>query len=120
AAGGARRDCDDGPRRPDGAGACRRLPDRCGVFGATGAGRQHRGARMSPAIRTVARRKSSAKPAVKPAEDKEYELLFEVGCEEIPAGMLARATDDLKSGFEKQITAESIADGVTIEAFSTP
>ena len=71
---------------------------------------------MSPAVRKVARRKSAAKPA----EDKKYELLFEVGCEEIPAAMLARATDDLKSGFEKQLTAESIADGVTIEAFSTP
>src|SRR5262249_37402600 len=45
---------------------------------------------------------------------------FEVGCEEIPAGMLARATDDLRSGLEKQLTAESIADGVTLEAFSTP
>src|SRR5215472_8727740 len=71
---------------------------------------------MSPAVRKVARRKSAAKPA----EDMKYELLFEVGCEEIPAAMLARATDDLKSGFEKQLTAESIADGVTIEAFSTP
>src|SRR5207249_9334620 len=52
--------------------------------------------------------------------DRKLELLFEVGCEEIPAGMLARATEELKTGLEKQLAAESLADGVTIEAFSTP
>lgn len=57
---------------------------------------------------------------MKPAADKRLELLFEVGCEEIPAGMLARAMEELKSGLEKQLAAESIADGVAVEAFSTP
>ena len=60
------------------------------------------------------------KPGAKGMAEKTLELLFEVGCEEIPAGMLERATNDLKSGLEKQLAVESIADGVTVEAFSTP
>jgi len=55
-----------------------------------------------------------------PVVDKRLELLFEVGCEEIPAGMLARAEAELKSGLEKQLAAESLTEGVTIESFSTP
>jgi glycyl-tRNA synthetase beta chain len=60
------------------------------------------------------------KPAVElPPPDRKLELLFEVGCEEIPAGMLARATEDLKAGLEKQLAVESLAEGVRVEAFST-
>src|SRR5262249_22729129 len=44
----------------------------------------------------------------------------EVGCEEIPAGMLERATKELKAGLEKQLAAEALTEGVTVEAFSTP
>jgi len=47
-------------------------------------------------------------------------MLFEVGCEEIPAGMLARAEEELKAGLEKQLAAESLSEGVAVEAFSTP
>jgi len=47
-------------------------------------------------------------------------LLFEVGCEEIPAGMLARAGADLKAGLEKQLAAENLLAGVTVESFSSP
>ena len=72
---------------------------------------------MSPAKLKPAKRK----PAVKlPPADRKLELLFEVGCEEIPAGMLARATEDLKAGLEKQLAVESLAEGVMVEAFSTP
>jgi glycyl-tRNA synthetase beta chain len=70
--------------------------------------------------RAKGRTGSAVKSASKPAADQKLELLFEVGCEEIPAGMLARATDDLRVGLEKQLAAESIADGVAVEAFSTP
>ena len=56
----------------------------------------------------------------KAAGEKRLELLFEVGCEEIPAGMLARASEELKAGLEKQLAAESLAQGVTVEAFCTP
>src|SRR5215475_10159686 len=74
---------------------------------------------MSPVKPKVARM-PAAKSGSKAVADKKLELLFEVGCEEIPAGMLARATEELRSGLEKQLAVESIADGVTVEAFSTP
>lgn len=48
------------------------------------------------------------------------ELLFEIGSEEIPAGMLPRAEEQLRSDFEKLLTAESLAEGVAVESFSTP
>jgi glycyl-tRNA synthetase beta chain len=48
------------------------------------------------------------------------ELLFEVGCEEIPAAMLARAEAELKAGLEKQLIAENLMEGVSVEGFSTP
>jgi glycyl-tRNA synthetase beta chain len=71
---------------------------------------------MSPTRKAPAAKKSSAKPA----PDKRIELLFEVGCEEIPAGMLARAEADLKAGLEKQLAAENLMAGVTVESFSSP
>lgn len=52
--------------------------------------------------------------------EKRVELLFEVGCEEIPGGMLPRAEAELKAGLEKQLTAENLMAGVTVESFSTP
>jgi glycyl-tRNA synthetase beta chain len=55
--------------------------------------------------------------AAKP-EERRAELLLEIGCEEIPAGMLPRAEEELKSGIEKLLTAENLADGVTVETFS--
>ena len=72
---------------------------------------------MSPTKPKPATKKSMAKV---PPPDKKLELLFEVGCEEIPAGMLPRATEDLKAGLEKQLAVESLAAGVVVEAFSTP
>jgi glycyl-tRNA synthetase beta chain len=75
---------------------------------------------MSSARAKAKRRALKPKSAAKAAAEKKLELLFEVGCEEIPAGMLARATEDLKSGLEKQLAVESISEGTTVEAFSTP
>ena len=72
---------------------------------------------MSPAKRKAAKKKRAVKGT---PPDRKLELLFEVGCEEIPAGMLARATEDLKAGLEKQLAVESLTEGVTVEAFSTP
>jgi glycyl-tRNA synthetase beta chain len=48
------------------------------------------------------------------------ELLFEIGCEEIPAGMLPRAEEELKANIEKLLAAEDLMDGVTVEAFGGP
>src|SRR5204863_3794158 len=48
------------------------------------------------------------------------ELLFEVGCEEIPAGMLPKAEEELRVNIEKLLTAENLFDGVSVETFSAP
>jgi glycyl-tRNA synthetase beta chain len=56
----------------------------------------------------------------KAPDGAKQELLFEVGCEEIPAGMLARAEADLKAGLENQLAAENLAEGVNVDSFSTP
>jgi len=73
---------------------------------------------MSPTKQATAK-KPAAKASDQLASDKRAELLFEVGCEEIPAGMLARAEVELKTGLEKQLTAENLMGGVSIESFST-
>ncbi len=65
--------------------------------------------------RTV--RKASA-PLAEP--DKRVELLLEIGCEEIPAGMLPRAIEELKTMLEKQLSAENLTEGVTVETFGGP
>ncbi len=54
------------------------------------------------------------------AKDKRVELLFEVGCEEIPAGMLPKAEEELRTNIEKLLSAESLSEGVTVETFSAP
>jgi len=60
------------------------------------------------------------KPQAKKAEERRAELLLEIGCEEIPAGMLPRAEEDLRAGLVKLLTAENLADGVTVESFAAP
>src|ERR1700758_992730 len=57
--------------------------------------------------------KSSAKRS--PAE-----LLFEIGCEEIPAGMLPKAEEDLRLNIEKLLAAEDLSREATVATFSTP
>jgi glycyl-tRNA synthetase beta chain len=52
--------------------------------------------------------------------DKRVELLFEIGCEEIPAGMLPKAEEELKANLTKLLAAENYVEGVTIEPFSAP
>jgi len=52
--------------------------------------------------------------------EKRAELLFEIGCEEIPAGMLPRAEEELRTILQKQLAAENLAEGVRIETFSGP
>jgi len=54
------------------------------------------------------------------APEKRVELLFEIGAEEIPAGMLPRAEEELRLGLEKLLTAEGLADGVSVQSFATP
>ena len=58
-------------------------------------------------------------PKAEPLE-KRIEVLLEVGCEEIPAGMLPKAEEDLRTNFEKLLTAENLVNGVVVESFSAP
>jgi glycyl-tRNA synthetase beta chain len=45
------------------------------------------------------------------------ELLFEIGAEEIPAGMLPRVVAELKTIMEKHLAAENLMEGATLETF---
>ena len=58
---------------------------------------------------------------MKPAtQQKPLELLFEIGCEEIPAGMLPKAEEELRGNLEKLLAAEDLSKDVTVETFSAP
>jgi glycyl-tRNA synthetase beta chain len=54
------------------------------------------------------------------SKEKRVELLFEVGCEEIPAGMLPKAEEELRTNIEKLLAAENLSEGVSVETFSAP
>jgi glycyl-tRNA synthetase beta chain len=62
--------------------------------------------------------KKAAKPPVKAPE--RIELLFEIGAEEIPAGMLPRAIGELKAILEKHLVAENLSEGTATETFGGP
>jgi glycyl-tRNA synthetase beta chain len=61
---------------------------------------------------------ASPKPVASTA--KLCELVFEIGCEEIPAGMLPKAGDELKASLEKLLVAESLSEEIKVEAFAGP
>src|SRR5260370_38892151 len=73
---------------------------------------------MPPAKKGTNRTSPMSKPAPKP--DSRVELLFEIGAEEIPAGMLPRAVSELQSILERHFAAENYQQGVTIETFGGP
>ena len=52
--------------------------------------------------------------------ERRVEVLLEVGSEEIPAGMLPKAEQDLRANLQKLLAAENLAEGAEIETFSTP
>jgi glycyl-tRNA synthetase beta chain len=64
--------------------------------------------------------KNGAKEDVKLRGD----LLFEIGCEEIPAGMILRASQELKALLQKHLLTHGLLDekfaGDSIEAFGAP
>jgi glycyl-tRNA synthetase beta subunit len=76
---------------------------------------------MTPVKKAKHKTNSKGKPSlpVTPS-DKRIELLLEIGSEEIPAGMLARAIDELKSILERNLIAENLNQGVTVETFGGP
>jgi len=55
-----------------------------------------------------------------PAKPHPIELLFEIGCEEIPAGMLPKAEEELRVNLEKLLAAEDLSKDVAVETFSAP
>ena len=54
------------------------------------------------------------------ASEAGFELLFEIGCEEIPAGMIAKAADDLKSYLQKLLVGESLGSNIEVDCFGGP
>jgi glycyl-tRNA synthetase beta chain len=62
---------------------------------------------------------SNKAPAAAP-QPKRVELLFEIGAEEIPAGMLPRAIAELKTILEKHLVAENLIEGTSVETFGGP
>jgi glycyl-tRNA synthetase beta chain len=69
---------------------------------------------------TSSKKGAPSSKAVAAKAPTRVELLFEIGAEEIPAGMLPRAVADLKSILEKHLTAENLMEGVTLETFGGP
>src|ERR1700759_503498 len=64
-----------------------------------------------------------SKPSTKtlpPAKSQKLDLLFEVGVEEIPAGMLPRAEEELKVIIEKLLATENLTEGISVETFAAP
>jgi glycyl-tRNA synthetase beta chain len=61
-----------------------------------------------------------SKQSKEKAAEKRIEVLLEVGSEEIPAGMLPKAEEDLRANLEKLLAAENLSDGVTVETFGAP
>ena len=66
----------------------------------------------------MAKRSNTAAAASK--AERRIELLFEIGAEEIPAGMLPRAIAELKTILDKHLVAENLNQGVTVETFGGP
>jgi glycyl-tRNA synthetase beta chain len=54
------------------------------------------------------------------SRSQNLELLFEIGCEEIPAGMLPRAEEELKVNLEKLLATENLTEGIVVETFAAP
>ena len=48
------------------------------------------------------------------------DFLLEVGCEEIPAGMIARAAEELQVTLEKFLSTEGLIESGSVEAFGAP
>jgi glycyl-tRNA synthetase beta subunit len=60
--------------------------------------------------------KETAKGAAKATVD----FLFEIGCEELPAGMIPGAAKELKAILEKYLSAYSLSDSAPLEVYGAP
>lgn len=75
---------------------------------------------MSAATKKGSPVKRSKTTGAVPQGPARVELLFEIGAEEIPAGMLPRAVGELKTILEKHLVAENLMEGATVETFGGP
>src|SRR6266436_9978954 len=48
------------------------------------------------------------------------DFVFEIGCEEIPAGMLSGAAKELKAILEKYLTTYNLIENASVETFAAP
>src|ERR1700722_11674994 len=71
-------------------------------------------------MRSPRKSKASKHPIAKTSGD----LLFEIGCEEIPAGMIAKAAAELKAILQKYLVAEGLVTeqeaSSSIDTFGAP
>jgi glycyl-tRNA synthetase beta chain len=74
---------------------------------------------MSGAAKKKGTKHSKGSAAVSKAPAR-VELLFEIGVEEIPAGMLPGAVAQLKTLLEKHLVTENLAEGTSVETFGGP
>ncbi len=69
-------------------------------------------------------KKKSTTARVEVNSKKRGELLFEIGCEEIPAGMIFKAAGELKALLEASLVENGLVDAAvasqSIEAFGAP
>lgn len=54
---------------------------------------------------------------MKRTSEPSADFLFEIGCEEIPAGMIAKATQELKVILEKYFETNNLLEGKSVDAF---
>jgi len=66
-------------------------------------------------MRPLSKKVGTIPPMAKPCE-----LLFEIGSEEIPAGMVPKAEEELKANLSKLLVSESLTEGLEIETFAGP
>ena len=75
-------------------------------------------------IATIKSRRSSKPSASMSAKPATADLLFEIGCEEMPAGMIAKAAEELKSLLKVQLSSNALVGAPTfdetLEVFGAP
>jgi glycyl-tRNA synthetase beta chain len=64
--------------------------------------------------------KSTSNSTSRDISSNASELLFEIGCEEIPARMLPLAMKDLKVTLEKYLTTQNLIQDTSVEVFGAP
>jgi glycyl-tRNA synthetase beta chain len=72
---------------------------------------------MKPDLKSGAKRGTDIKDR---AKEGFAELFLEIGCEEIPAGMIPGATKEIQAILDKYLAIEKLAEGAEVVAFGAP